>query len=98
MSTRTLYQFPISHYCEKARSCLDVKGLTYSTRDLIPGLHLITAASTLAPLVGPPGSPYASFPVAIPPAIEAMIEALRARPAGKWVLERYRCDRKAGRA
>ena len=37
--TRILYQFPISHYCEKSRWQLDHKGLTYVTRNLLPGPH-----------------------------------------------------------
>lgn len=36
---RTLYQFPISHYCEKARWILDAKGLPYTVKNLMPGLH-----------------------------------------------------------
>jgi glutathione S-transferase len=36
---RTLYQFRISHYCEKTRWLLDHKGLPYSVRELPPGLH-----------------------------------------------------------
>ncbi len=36
----TLYQFPISHYCEKARWALDYKGLDYRIKNLLPGLHL----------------------------------------------------------
>jgi glutathione S-transferase len=36
---RTLYQFPISHYCEKVRWLLDVKGLPYTLKNLMPGLH-----------------------------------------------------------
>ncbi len=34
-----LYQFPLSHYCEKIRWALDFKGVRYQTIDLIPGLH-----------------------------------------------------------
>jgi glutathione S-transferase len=34
-----LYQFSFSHYCEKARWALDYKGITYSTINLLPGLH-----------------------------------------------------------
>jgi glutathione S-transferase len=34
-----LYQFPISHYCEKARFALAYKGLIYETVNLMPGLH-----------------------------------------------------------
>lgn len=36
---RTLYQFPISHYCEKTRWHLDHKGLDYQVANLFPGLH-----------------------------------------------------------
>lgn len=35
-----LYQFPISHYCEKARWALDFKGVPYEAVNLIPGLHV----------------------------------------------------------
>lgn len=38
-SERTLYQFPVSHYCEKARWLLDAKGLPYTLRNLMPGAH-----------------------------------------------------------
>lgn len=41
MST-TLYQFPISHYCEKARWALDYKGVPYQVKTLLPGLHVKT--------------------------------------------------------
>lgn len=34
-----LYQFPISHYCEKVRWALDYKQLDYKTVNLLPGLH-----------------------------------------------------------
>ena len=34
-----LYQFPISHFCEKARWALDYKGLDYEVKNLLPGLH-----------------------------------------------------------
>jgi len=34
-----LYQFPISHYCEKVRFALAYKGLHYQTRNLVPGMH-----------------------------------------------------------
>lgn len=36
---RTLYQFPISHYCEKTRWHLEHKGLEYRVDNLFPGLH-----------------------------------------------------------
>ncbi len=38
---RILYQFPISHFCEKTRWNLDAKGLPYVVRDLVPGVHLL---------------------------------------------------------
>lgn len=34
-----LYQFPISHFCEKARWALDFKGLNYQKVNCLPGLH-----------------------------------------------------------
>jgi glutathione S-transferase len=36
----TLFQFPISHYCEKARWALDFKGLDYQMKNLLPGMHI----------------------------------------------------------
>jgi glutathione S-transferase len=39
MDTR-LYQFPVSHYCEKARWALDYKGVPYQAQTLLPGLHI----------------------------------------------------------
>jgi glutathione S-transferase len=38
----TLYQFPISHYCEKVRWALDHKNLDYQIKNLLPGLHTLT--------------------------------------------------------
>lgn len=35
----TLYQFPISHYCEKVRWALDYKKLEYKVVNLLPGFH-----------------------------------------------------------
>ena len=40
---RTLYQFPISHYCEKTRWNLAAKGLPYVVRNVMPGLHRLVA-------------------------------------------------------
>jgi glutathione S-transferase len=44
----TLYQFPISHYCEKIRWALDYKNISYKIKNLLPGLHL-SKARKLAP-------------------------------------------------
>ena len=41
--TATLYQFPISHFCEKARWALDYKGVPFQPHNLLPGLHMNTA-------------------------------------------------------
>jgi glutathione S-transferase len=56
----------------------------------------LTAAALLAPLVAPPGSPWTNVerPAVLPP----RREQLRARPAGQWVLARYRNDRGAAPA
>lgn len=35
-----LYQFPISHYCEKVRWALDYKGIPYQKINLLPGPHV----------------------------------------------------------
>ncbi|MDX1756416.1 MAG: glutathione S-transferase family protein [Marinobacter sp.] len=35
-----LYQFAISHYCEKARWALDYKGIQYQPVNLLPGQHI----------------------------------------------------------
>lgn len=42
-SKRILYQFPLSLYCEKTRWNLDFKGLNYSCKNLLPGLHVFSA-------------------------------------------------------
>jgi len=39
----SLYQFPISHYCEKIRWALDHKQLDYRVVNLLPGFHVSTA-------------------------------------------------------
>ena len=36
---RVLYQFPLSHYCEKARWLLDHKELDYVAQNMTPGVH-----------------------------------------------------------
>jgi glutathione S-transferase len=52
----TLYQFPISHFCEKVRWALDYKKLNYRVKNLLPGLHMskakkLTGSSALPILV-----------------------------------------------
>ncbi|KMQ76582.1 glutathione S-transferase family protein [Marinobacter subterrani] len=37
-----LYQFAISHYCEKIRWALEFKGLNYESVNLLPGQHVKT--------------------------------------------------------
>lgn len=44
----TLYQMPISHYCEKVRWALDYKGILAKRCNLLPGFHVRTAKK-LAP-------------------------------------------------
>ena len=41
--TAVLYQFPISHYCEKVRWALDYKQVPWRAQNLLPGLHIKTA-------------------------------------------------------
>lgn len=36
-----LYQFPISHYCEKIRWALEFKNINYKVKNLLPGLHVL---------------------------------------------------------
>jgi glutathione S-transferase len=43
-----LYQFYFSHYCEKARWALHYKGIPFTARNLLPGLHT-KVTSKLAP-------------------------------------------------
>lgn len=35
-----LYQFPVSHYCEKVRWALDYKGIPFRVHNLVPLLHI----------------------------------------------------------
>ncbi|MDH5326457.1 MAG: glutathione S-transferase family protein [Gammaproteobacteria bacterium] len=50
-----LYQFSISHYCEKARWALDFKDIDYQIKNLLPGLHrkpiLRFASDTAVPVL-----------------------------------------------
>jgi len=43
-----LYQFPISHFCEKIRWALDHKRLEYQISNLLPGPH-VSKTKKLAP-------------------------------------------------
>ena len=43
-----LYQFPFSHYCEKARWALDYKSIAFHTENLLPGFHT-SVTKKLAP-------------------------------------------------
>ena len=36
----TLYQFPISHFCEKIRWAVDYKNLDHKIVNMVPGLHI----------------------------------------------------------
>ncbi|UCE88998.1 MAG: glutathione S-transferase family protein [Pseudomonadota bacterium] len=51
----TLFEFPHSHFCEKARWALDYKGIPYQAKALMPGLHIKTvrkyAPDTTVPLL-----------------------------------------------
>ena len=51
----TLYQFPISHFCEKVRWALDYKGVDYKLVNLLPGEHVkklrAIAAKTEVPVI-----------------------------------------------
>ena len=40
MTDTVLYQFPISHYCEKVRWALDLKRVDYAIRNQVPVLHI----------------------------------------------------------
>ncbi len=55
MGDVTLYQFHLSHYCEKIRWALDFKKIPYTVKNLTPGLHILTtrrlAKHTTVPLL-----------------------------------------------
>ena len=42
MAKRILYEFPQSHFCEKARWALDYKGLEFRRVALLPPWHILT--------------------------------------------------------
>ncbi len=55
----------------------------------------ITAAALYAPMMGAEGSPYAPQPgETVPPRLAEMRAHLLARPAGQWLVRRYREDRR----
>lgn len=55
MQKLMLYQFPVSHFCEKVRWALDYKELEYRTVNLLPGAHIkkikAMAAQSTVPLL-----------------------------------------------
>lgn len=48
-----LYQFPISHFCEKIRWTLEFKNIDHEVKNLLPGLHVLKTKK-LAPLTSVP--------------------------------------------
>jgi glutathione S-transferase len=50
-----LHQFPLSHFCEKVRMVLTLKGLEYEARNHLPGMHLVTvrklSGQTMVPVL-----------------------------------------------
>jgi len=48
-----LYQFPISHFCEKIRWALEFKNIDYEIKNLLPGLHGLTTKK-LSPVTSVP--------------------------------------------
>lgn len=40
MTDLILYQFPISHYCEKVRWALEHKNIPHTKRSVLPGMHV----------------------------------------------------------
>jgi glutathione S-transferase len=55
----------------------------------------ISAASLLAPVIGPPGSPWEELSEEIEP-LHALRKQARERVAGRWVLWLYQRERRAG--
>jgi glutathione S-transferase len=97
---RRMYRLNAEKVAEASRQIDEAVGRLERLIDGDPNRHLvgggltladITAASLLAPLVGPPESPWTA--VAGPAVLPPRREALRARPAGQWVLARYAKDR-----
>jgi glutathione S-transferase len=103
---RLLYQFPISHYCEKSRWNLDAKGLSYEVRDLVPGIHILVvkrvAGKRTVPVLLDRGKAIADS-TAIAAHLEQAYPDRPLLPAGEadraraLDLEAY-FDKKAGRA
>ncbi len=70
-----LFQFPYSHFNEKARWALDWKGVEHSRTNLLPGPH--TAVVTR--LTGQPRVPVVRFDAEAVPGSAAIIHALEQR-------------------
>lgn len=99
---RRMYRLDDAKVAEASRQIDEAAARIEQLTDGDPNRHLvgdgltladITAASLLAPLVGPPDSPWTG--VAGPAVLPVRREVLRARPVGQWVLARYANDRPA---
>lgn len=103
---RLLYQFPISHYCEKTRWNLEAKGLPYEVRNLVPGVHVLVVkrltGTHTVPVLVDQGKAFADSN-AIAAHLEQAYPDRPLLPAGEasraraLELEAY-FDKKAGRA
>ena len=98
----SLYQFPISHYCEKIRRALDYEKLDYRVVNLLPGFHASTAKRILlvvnsrvliwlsrrllAPLCRPAGYGL-DWPPAYPEPLAQFVEELSEKLV--WVNQLY---------
>lgn len=105
MSLVTLYQFPISHYCEKVRWALDFKGISYEVVNLLPLWHvprmMILSRQTQVPVVTLDGNTL-NGSSAIVAALEARFPAsqpllpLRESDIHESDLIEQRCDKVLG--
>lgn len=101
-----LYQFPISHYCEKTRWNLEAKGMPYEVRNLVPGVHRLVVkrltGKRTVPMLLDRGKPIADSR-AIAAHLEqaypgkSLLPANEADRARALELEEY-FDKNAGRA
>ena len=70
--------------------------LWYSTAQLDDELvpEMTSSVALMAPLVSPPGTPWDVFDeTELPASLQKKLNDMRERPAGQWILERYRTDR-----